>query len=60
MMSIPVMSCLIELIGELFLICKKYIFDNNHIGCSVFCRSVFVYASDTEITDKIEQQMLEK
>ena len=35
-MSIPVMSCLIELIGELFLICKKIYFDNNHIGCSVF------------------------
>ena len=59
-MSIPVMSCLIELIGELILICKKIYFDNNHIGCSDFLPQCFVYASDTEITDKIEQQMLEK
>ena len=58
-MSIPVMSCLIELIGDAVLICKKYILIIIILAV-VFLPQCFVYASDTEITDKIEQHMLEK
>ena len=41
------------------LICKKYILIIIILAV-VFLPQSFVYASDTEITDKIEQQMLEK
>ena len=41
------------------LICKKYILIIIILAV-VFLPQCFVYASDTEITDKIEQQMLEK
>ena len=41
------------------LICKKYILIIIILAV-VFLSQCFVYASDTEITDKIEQQMLEK
>ena len=41
------------------MICKKYILIII-ILAAVFLPQCFVYASDTEITDKIEQQMLEK
>lgn len=41
------------------LICKKYILIIIILAV-VFLPQYFVYASDTEITDKIEQQMLEK
>ena len=41
------------------MICKKYILIIIILAV-VFLPQYFVYASDTEITDKIEQQMLEK
>ena len=41
------------------MICKKYILIIIILAV-VFLPQCFVYASDTEITDKIEQQMLEK
>lgn len=41
------------------MICKKYILIIIILAV-VFLPQSFVYASDTEITDKIEQQMLEK
>ena len=41
------------------MICKKYILIIIILAV-VFLPQCFVYASDTEVTDKIEQQMLEK
>ena len=41
------------------LICKKYILIIVMLAV-IFLPQDFVYASDTEITDTIEQQMLEK
>ena len=58
-MSIPVMSCLIELIGELFDLQKIY-FDNNHIDCSVFAAVFCVCVGHRKSQIKLSSRCLKK